>query len=202
MKRILRALKILEISAVDRPAQEHAKAVIMKGMNTTMTKTLDELIDEHAAIAPDIHKSAECDFEIGEAVRKMVDCGMLDDAEKHHYDALIKMRAAEIRTSVESEAQAYARTITDDAAGRILYREMKLAKGTEIKPAPEPQPEKPAFIGPAHAKLHSLAVDNQRAHNTTYASSYSNVYGRPENAALRAAAKAEHLAQSMAAVGK
>jgi hypothetical protein len=169
MKRILRALKILEVSAVDKPAQEHARVLIMKGKNAMAGKTLDELIQEHAAIPPDIRKGDATDYEIGKAVEKMVDDGLLDTVEKHNYHDLIKMRAAEIRAAGESDAQAYTRTITDDAAGRILFREMKLAKGTEVKLAPEPEPEKPTFIGPAHAKLHAMAIDNQRAHNTSYA---------------------------------
>lgn len=119
----------------------------------------------------------------------------------YFYDTLTKM-AEDSRGPCETPQQAFAKVITEDKTGQLLYAALKAAPGTEIKPALTTEPEKPTFIGPAHAKLHALAVDNQRAFNTTYSSAYTNVYSKPENAALRAAAKAEHLAQSMAAVGK
>jgi hypothetical protein len=54
--------------------------------------------------------------------------------------------------------------------------------------------------GPAHAKLHSMAIDHQRAHaGQSYASAYSYLYAKPENVALRNAVKAEHLAATMSA---
>jgi hypothetical protein len=57
-------------------------------------------------------------------------------------------------------------------------------------------------MGPAHARLHSLAVDHQRAHDgMSYQSAYSHLYSRPENASLRNAVKAEHMKSTMASVG-
>jgi hypothetical protein len=56
-------------------------------------------------------------------------------------------------------------------------------------------------FGPAHAKLHSMAVDHQRAHSgMSYQQAYSHLYSRMENAPLREKIKAEHLRASMAAV--
>jgi hypothetical protein len=75
------------------------------------------------------------------------------------------------------------------------------------KAAPPPDPLQKAaevaeFLGPAHAKMHSLAVDHQRAHSgMSYQQAYSHLYSRLENAPLREKIKAEHLAASMAAVG-
>jgi hypothetical protein len=55
------------------------------------------------------------------------------------------------------------------------------------------------FLGPAHAKLHSLAVDHQRAHSgMSYQQAYSHLYSRLENEALRNAVKAEHMRATMA----
>jgi hypothetical protein len=57
-------------------------------------------------------------------------------------------------------------------------------------------------FGPAHAKLHSMAVDHQRAHSgMSYEQAYSHLYSRMENAPLRDAIKAEHMRASMAGLG-
>jgi hypothetical protein len=56
--------------------------------------------------------------------------------------------------------------------------------------------------GPAHAKLHSMAIDHQRAHpGQSYASAYGYLYALPENVALRNSIKSEHLSHTMAAQG-
>jgi hypothetical protein len=58
-------------------------------------------------------------------------------------------------------------------------------------------------LGPAHAKLHSLAVDHQRAHGgMSYQQAYSHLYSRPENVSLRNAVKAEHMQATMSGVGQ
>ena len=55
MKRVIRKLKILEVSGCDRPAQEPAKVVIMKrdeGSATPMTDRLADRIDDYKRIYP------------------------------------------------------------------------------------------------------------------------------------------------------
>ena len=53
-------------------------------------------------------------------------------------------------------------------------------------------------LGPAHARLHSMAVDHMRAHGgMSYELAYSHLYSRPENAPLREKIKAEHMAATM-----
>jgi DNA-nicking Smr family endonuclease len=54
------------------------------------------------------------------------------------------------------------------------------------------------FMGPNHARLHSLAVDHARANYMSYESAYSHVYSRRENEQLRNAVKAEHMKATMA----
>ena len=57
------------------------------------------------------------------------------------------------------------------------------------------------FLGPAHARMHSMAVDHQRANpRLSYEAAYSRMYTHRENAQLRAEINREHLAASMAAV--
>ncbi len=125
--------------------------------------------------------------------------------EKHDYLAAIEGRAAKLRADGESPQQAFTKVITDDEIGKLLYKALKRAPGQEIKPAPQPAPPSPEvaaqLLGPAHAKMHSMAIDFQRANpRHSYESAYSRVYSAPENAGLRAEINREHLGASMAAV--
>jgi len=120
------------------------------------------------------------------------------------YDAIMK-RADDLRADGESHQQAFAKTITEDETGRLLYKAMKIAPGQEVKPSPQPAPPSPEaaakLLGPAHARLHSQAVDHQRANpRLSYESAYSRMYTAPDNAGLRAEINREHLAASMAVV--
>jgi hypothetical protein len=119
------------------------------------------------------------------------------------YDAIMK-RAEALRADGESPQQAFSKVITDET-GRLLDQATKIAPGAELKPAPHPAPPSPEaaakLLGPAHARLHSQAVDHQRANpRLSYEAAYSRMYTHPENASLRAEINREHLAASMAAV--
>jgi hypothetical protein len=119
------------------------------------------------------------------------------------YDAIVK-RAEALRADGESQQQSFAKVITEDETGRLLFQAMKIAPGAEVKPAPQPAPPSPEaaakLLGPAHARLHSQAVDHQRANpRLSYESAYSRMYTHPDNAGLRAEINREHLAASMAA---
>jgi hypothetical protein len=55
-------------------------------------------------------------------------------------------------------------------------------------------------LGPSHAKLHSMAIDHQRANpGMSYQSAYGYLYAKPENVSLRNAIKAEHMNATMSA---
>jgi hypothetical protein len=119
------------------------------------------------------------------------------------YDAIVK-RADELRADGETPQQSFAKVITGDKTGRLLFKAMQIAPGQEVKFAPQPAPPSPEaaakLLGPAHARLHSQAVDHQRANpRLSYESAYSRMYTHPENASLRAEINREHLAASMAA---
>jgi hypothetical protein len=134
-----------------------------------------------------------------------VNQGRSPGMEKHDfYDAIVK-RADELRTDGESPQQAFSKVITEDETGRLLYKAMQIAPGAEVKPAPQSSPTSPeaaaALLGPAHARLHSQAVDHKRANpRLSYEAAYARMYTAPENAGLRAEINREHLAASMAAV--
>jgi hypothetical protein len=87
--------------------------------------------------------------------------------EKHDYLAAIEGRAAKLRADGESKEQSFTKTIVDDEIGKLLYKALKRAPGSEVKPAPQPAPPSPEaaarLLGPAHAKMHSMAIDFQRA---------------------------------------
>jgi hypothetical protein len=122
------------------------------------------------------------------------------------YDAIVK-RAEVLRADGESPQKSFVKAITEDETGRLLYQAMKIAPGAEVKPAPQPAPPsreaEAKLLGPAHAKMHSLAVDHQRANpRLSYEAAYSRMYTHPENAGLRAGINREHLGASMAAVAK
>ena len=125
--------------------------------------------------------------------------------EKHDYLAAIENRAAKLRADGESKEQAFTKTIVDDEIGKLLFKALKRAPGSEVKAAPQPAPPSreaaAELLGPAHAKMHSQAIDFQRANpQHSYESAYSRMYTHPENASLRAEINREHLAASMAAV--
>ncbi len=114
------------------------------------------------------------------------------------YNGILK-RADELRTGGETAERAFAKTITEDETGKLLYKAMQIAPGQEVKPVPQETAKEPEHIGPAHGKLHSLAVDHQRAHSgMSFQQAYSYLYAKPENVALRNAIKAEHMRATMA----
>lgn len=124
--------------------------------------------------------------------------GAYTGLEKHEWIAIIEKKAAATYGGAMSPERAFAKLITEDDEGRLFYRALKAAPGSEIKPTAPAAPRDPAedFVGkPAHARMHALAIDHVRANpRQSYASAYSFHYTKPENAALRDEIKQEHLA--------
>ena len=143
------------------------------------------------------------------------------DISRGPYHAILdKMALARQAQTGESYAKAYTEVYTDPANVTLrdgaqydhIAKSMDSIYGTAkslvpvAKAAAPPDPLQKAaevaeFLGPAHAKIHSLAVDHQRAHSgMSYQQAYSHLYSRPENEALRNAVKAEHMRATMAAM--
>ena len=146
------------------------------------------------------------------------------DISRGPYHAILdKMALARQAQTGESYAKAFTEVYTDPANGTLrdgaqydyIVKGMDAIYGTSKslvpveKAAPPPDPLQKAaevaevaeFLGPAHAKIHSLAVDHQRAHSgMTYEQAFSHLYSRPENGPLREKIKSEHMRASMAAV--
>ena len=53
------------------------------------------------------------------------------------YDAIVR-RAEALRADGESRQQSFAKVITEDETGRLLYKAMQIAPGTEVKPVAQP----------------------------------------------------------------
>jgi hypothetical protein len=174
MARILRKIEISEISAVDKPAQKHAKAVIMK----RHTETPDELVG---------------------LIQKSVDAGEVAHLQKHEYIEAINERANELRVAGDTDAQAFTKAILNDEPCKLLFKLMKAAPGSEVPPQSAVAPPKPEELGPANAKLHSMAVDLKRAQpRLTYEGAFARIYTDAANTSLRDAARKEHLSASLA----
>jgi hypothetical protein len=168
-----------------------AGRVVNTNKGTTSMTDFEKIIRDHEILVLDFAK-------------RQVE-GERTGLEKHDYLAAIENRAAKLRANGESPQQAFTKVITDDEIGKLLYRALKRAPGAEVKPAPQPAPPSreaaAQLLGPAHARLHSMAVDHQRANpRLSYESAYSRMYTAPACAGLRAEINREHLGASMAAV--
>jgi hypothetical protein len=139
------------------------KVVLMKridddGAGNTNKGTVS--MTDFAKIIRD-HESLVLDF-----AKRQVE-GERTGLEKHDYLAAIEGRAAKLRADGESKEQSFTKTIVDDEIGKLLFKALKRAPGSEVKPAPQPSPPsreaEAKLLGPAHARLHSQAVDHQRA---------------------------------------
>jgi hypothetical protein len=117
----------------------------------------------------------------------------------------------------ESYARAFTKVYEDPANAEIrdrarydhIAKAMDATHGTRLSLIPAAKAAAPAdprqdyIHGPAHAKMHSMATDFQRAHPWhSYKSAYSRVYSAPENSGLREKVRNEHLGASMGAVAK
>ena len=146
---------------------------------------------------------------------------MVDTVDRGPYFKMIDRQAlARQAQTGESYAVAFTKCY-EDPSNRVICDNLQyehLAQGEDAicgtrlsaipvaKKAPYDPLAKSAELaeirGPNHAKMHSLAIDYQRAHaGVSYAASYSYLYNRPENEGLRNAIKNEHLRSTMGQVG-
>jgi hypothetical protein len=93
------------------------------------------------------------------------------------------------------------RSIVDAAKSEHLAQGEDAISGTRLSmvPAQKAAPSEQDYVaraiesrGPAHAKLHQMALEHSRAHpELTYAQAYTNLFTAPGNTALRAGIAAE-----------
>jgi hypothetical protein len=158
------------------------------------------------------------------SVTRKADTAMTDyyDTSRDPWHAMLD-RQARARQAItgESYAKSFTECYTDPSNASIvaqskyedLAKSMDAMYGSRLsfqKAAPTPaydplrkHAELAEIRGPAHAKLHSLAIDHQRAHpGMSYQSAYGYLYAKPENVGLRNAIKAEHMSTTMSAHGE
>jgi hypothetical protein len=155
---------------------------------------------------------AKPDEDDDKVIRK-VDTMTVDISRGPYHAILDKMALARQAQTGESYAKAFTEVYTDPANVTLrdgakyddLAKSMDSIYGTSkslvpaVKAAPPDPSEDYVSPGPAHARMHSMAVDHQRAHSgMSYQQAYSHLYSRPENAALREKIKAEHMRATMA----
>ncbi|MFZ0209887.1 MAG: hypothetical protein WAL59_27910 [Roseiarcus sp.] len=222
----LTQLKLDEISSVGKAANPDARILLMKrdgaalspedALRASIASGLadDDIADKAAWIAEQtkaynehiaksivtIRKGATemsvSDETIIAIAKNVVERGAPAVFAKSAYITAIATRADAIRKAGESTQQAFARAITEDDVGRLLYKASKAATGPEVEPAEVEPPKQPSYMGqPGHARMQVLADDYKNANpRLSPAGAYAHVYSHPDNTALREQCKAEHFA--------
>ncbi|MGO9771100.1 MAG: hypothetical protein ACLPSW_16435 [Roseiarcus sp.] len=178
MARILKKIEIREISAVDKPAQKHARAVIMKRHTDYTT---DELVG---------------------LIQKSVDAGEADNEPKYKYMEAITARANDLRVAGDTDAQAFTKAITTDEPCKLLFKLMKSAPGSEVPPPDAKQDDVPHVDakGPAEQAMEE-AVATHRAdaaaegRTLSREQAFTEVYMHPANLGFKQRYDAEMLAK-------
>ena len=108
----------------------------------------------------------------------------------------ITKRAETARRVGESFSQAFARYVTEEPDGKMLYCAYKRAGGPPPRPEPRPAPERRTVEpGQACKKLMRLADAERAAHpELRQAQAFAKVYEDPRNGELVAAERAERRA--------
>jgi hypothetical protein len=171
--RILHKFKINEISAVDKPAQAHAKAVIMKRADDEDMGVLDiakRLVDsggrDHGGVTSDVYHKRLTDLAIAN------------------------------RLEGETVQRAYVRLAETTETGALLFKAAMWGPPPKQAPQDFADPT-PKSKGPAQSKLDALVDEFVANYNRTNskrlsrAQGYDRVFSDPANRELRDAVKAE-----------
>jgi hypothetical protein len=146
---------------------------------------------------------------------------MVDTVDRGPYMKMLDKQALALQAQIGGSYASAFTKVYEDPSNRVIVDRVQhehLAKshdemfGTKLsaipvaKQAPYDPLAKAAELaeirGPAHARLHSQAIDHQRAHpGMSYQSAYGYLYAKPENVSLRNAIKAEHMSATMSAHG-
>jgi hypothetical protein len=159
--RILRKLRITEISAVDKPAQAHAKAVLMKR-------------------AADIDDDEDLDI-VDIAKRFVEPGGDPGGVTKADFEDELRKRAAAAYPNLPfaSAFSAYAR---NDRDGQFLMRAVLKAERAVTQAAQQLPPMK--SFGPAGEELGRLARWMARSKSISHQQAFKTLYSDPSRAEL------------------
>jgi hypothetical protein len=203
VKRVLHSLKISEISAVDRPAQTPARAVIMKREGPPSGGPSNGS-DVHNMTRSDILKSLAKDYGAVKIAKSIIADGngpngvALSEAD---FTEIVKASAMEERRSTtETPEQAFARVFTAHTADGLAIRKAHQI----VKNFPSMMRTEPVQVGGAAAQavddpvdalaqLQKLAEEQRKRSPTlTIEQAFARVYSAPENASLAAAERSQN----------
>jgi hypothetical protein len=140
------------------------------------------------------------------SLAKLIQTGRIENPfDREQWDALLAYQAAANFPDC-SKAQAFSRYL-DTEVGRQMFWASKCAPAAKEYLAKAAGPADPLadlqkadaeVRGPAHAEMHSKAIDYQRTRGNSYSQAYAHVYSHADNAALRRKVQSEHLGSTMA----
>jgi hypothetical protein len=124
--------------------------------------------------------------------------------EKHDYIAAIQKRGDIMFSSITSPQARFAKAMTEDDTGKLLYAAAKAAPGSEVDPASATEEDPQIPDTPALAQFRVLALDFARANPyKSPEACFTAVYTASANRQLREKAVAEQMAAARArSVGK
>jgi hypothetical protein len=172
MPRILRKLKITEISAVDKPAQAHAKAVLMK--------------------RADVDDDDDVDFV--SIAKALVTEGLRTSATKEEFETDLAKRAAAAFPDL-TPAKAFTKYATETDDGKVLFKAANLSN-TVRQQSQDIVPRQKSF-GPAGDEVNAL-IERMIRDGLSLAASYSRVIEDPRHAELVRRYKEENAKASVA----
>ena len=172
LRKILRVIKIDEISAVRKPAQTHAKVVIMKST---------DIFPETGDIAV-------------EAIHKMLSDGDFDGYEKSDYTEMLNALAESIQKDGESFQESFTRAL-ETPAGHEIFQLLKSAPGSDFAKAKAPADAVQDTVArrnePATLELELKAKELSRKTGLSYAQAYVRIIDDPVYRRLRDDANGE-----------
>jgi hypothetical protein len=166
---------------------DDAGRVVNTNNGTTSMTDFEKIIRDHESLVLDFAK-------------RQVD-GEQTGLEKHDYLAAIENRAAKLRADGESKEQSFTKTIIEDEIGKLLFKALKRAPGSEVvvkAAAPDPS-EDYVSPGPAHDELNERVVAHMKGNPAlSYQQAFTREYTHPDNRSLKERVDAEGILRAQA----
>jgi hypothetical protein len=114
-----------------------------------------------------------------EALCKQQIAGKNTELEKHNYIEAIQKRADIMFPTIASPQQRFAKAMTEDDTGKLLYAASKAASGSEVDPASATEEDPEIQDTPAMAQIRILALDYARSHPLDLKAESGKGFGMP-----------------------
>ncbi len=207
-RRKLFKISISEISAVDKPANKHANALILKRDGVPRVEVAPPQKDERVRqLEAREGKKKKAKRVRVSAVAKVVLASGAAGVDPALFAEGIAKRAEKIRRPDETPQQAYARCIMHDSKGVDLFKALKASSGqsrgaNDVSQAELTGYAAPKFRSREEAELDRLARRHQnRNPGMTFEAAYTAIYTAPENKALVAAVRNAGLVRELRGQG-